>query len=323
MDAPGDRLEVVHRERPRIEVAVPPDDVERVVVDDVRLVAAAHAHLHRELALLAVRVQLGRRMDVAVVVRRALEHLAVLVPIAARDLDQAGRLEHEVALLLALGAEPVGRPARDDEIVALPVRHVAEDGLERARSFVHEDDLVALAVAEEVVHLLLRAAEGDLDIVVPHQHAPPGDLVPLRVDVVRLEVAMRVRVGNPFVVLQLLEVADLHDAAGRLEVVQDRLHPDEALHPHDLFGQELSVVTELDVALPRNVPQALVKRHAYRISAAIWASLVPTAGANLKPWPLQADPITTRPRRSRMKCSSGVVVYMHVSAPTGLGSASR
>src|SRR3954470_15857358 len=294
-----------------------------MVVDPVRLVTAAHAHLHRELALLAVRVQLGRRMDVAVVVRRALEHLAVLVAIAARDLDQAGRLEDEVALLLAPGTEPVGRAARDDDVVALLVRHVAEDGLERARPFVHEHDLVALAVAEEVVHLLLRAAEGDLDVVVPHQHAPTGDLVSLRVDVVRLEVAMRVRVGNPFVPLQLLEVADLHDSTGRLEVVQDRLHPDEALHPHDLFGQERSVVTELDVALPRNIPQALVERHAYRISAAIWASLGRPAGATWKPWPLQGDPITPRPRRSRMKCSSGVVVYMHVSAPTGLGSASR
>src|SRR5581483_5279368 len=61
VDAAGDRLEVVDRERPWKEVAVPADDVERVVVDDVRLVAAAHANLHRELAALADGVQLGRR----------------------------------------------------------------------------------------------------------------------------------------------------------------------------------------------------------------------------------------------------------------------
>src|SRR5262249_55660762 len=113
----------------------------------------------------------------------------------------------------------------------------------------------------------------------------------------------------------------LHDAAGGLQVVQDRLHPDEALHPHDLFGQERSVVPKLDVALPRDVPQALVEGHGYRL-AAIRASRLPIAGANLKPWPLQADPITMRPRRSRMKRSSGVVGYMQVSAPTGSGSAS-
>ena len=149
VDAPGDRLEVVDRERPRIDVAVPADDVERVVVDHVGLVAAAHAHLDLELALVAVRVQLGRRMDVAVVVRRVLHQLAVLVAVALRDRDQPRRLEDEVALL-ALRAEAVRRAARDDDVVARLVRQVAEDRLERARALVHEDDLVALAVAEEV-----------------------------------------------------------------------------------------------------------------------------------------------------------------------------
>ena len=97
VDPAGDRLEVVDRERPREEVAVPAHDVERVVVDDVGLVAAADPHLHRELAALADRVQLRRRVDVAVVVRRALDDLPVLVAVAARDLDQPRRLEHEVA----------------------------------------------------------------------------------------------------------------------------------------------------------------------------------------------------------------------------------
>ena len=113
VDPAGDRLEVVDRERPREEVAVPADDVERVVVDDVGLVAAADAHLDRELAALADRVQLGRRMDVAVVVRRALDDLPVLVAVAARDLDQARRLEHEVALRrLPAGSGTSSRAAR-------------------------------------------------------------------------------------------------------------------------------------------------------------------------------------------------------------------
>src|SRR3954469_16696277 len=108
VDSARDRLEVVDRERPWVEVAVPADDVEGVVVEDVRLVAAADANLDRELALLAVRAQLRRRMDVAVVVGRALQELPVLVPVAAGYLDQARRLEDEVALL-ALGTEAVRR----------------------------------------------------------------------------------------------------------------------------------------------------------------------------------------------------------------------
>src|SRR5256885_9310418 len=53
----------------------------------------------------------------------------------------------------------------------------------------------------------------------------------------------------------------LHDAAGRLEVVEDRLVAGEALEPHHLFGEERAVVAELDVALARNVSEALVERH--------------------------------------------------------------
>ena len=82
VDAPGDRLEVVDRERPRVDVAVPADDVEGVVVELVGLVAVADPHLDPELAAVAVRVQLGRRVDVAVVVRRVLEQLPVLVAVA-------------------------------------------------------------------------------------------------------------------------------------------------------------------------------------------------------------------------------------------------
>src|SRR5262249_14364133 len=56
VDPPGDRLEVVDRERPRVEEAVPADDVERGVVEDVVLVAPADARLDQELAPLAPRV---------------------------------------------------------------------------------------------------------------------------------------------------------------------------------------------------------------------------------------------------------------------------
>src|SRR4051794_18716938 len=265
VDAAGDRLEVVDRERPRVEVAVPADDVERVVVDDVGLVAAADADLDRVLAVLAHRVQLGRWVDVAVVVRRALHQLAVLVPVAARDLDQPRRLEDEIPLR-ALGLEAVRRAARHHDIVAFLVGQLAEDRLERPRPFVDEDDLVALAVTEEVVHRPGRPAERDLDVVVPHQDAPAGDLVALGRRVERLEVAVPVLLRHPLVALDRLEAAELHDAAGGVEVVEDRLVAGEALEPHHLFGEERSVLPELDVALARDVAEALVERHPKTVS---------------------------------------------------------
>ena len=72
-----------------------------------------------------------------------------------------------------------------------------------------EDHLVALAVAEEVVHLLVRPAERDLDVLVPHQQAPAGDRVALGLESHRREVPVRVAVGHPLVALDRLEVAEL------------------------------------------------------------------------------------------------------------------
>src|SRR3954468_17058150 len=76
------------------------------------------------------------------------------------------------------------------------------------------------------------------------------------------------RVGNPLLPLDRLEVAELLHAAGRGQVVQDRLVPGEALEAHHLLGQERSVVPELDVALPRNFAAALIGRLDARIEKA-------------------------------------------------------
>ena len=124
-----------------------------------------------------------------------------------------------------------------------------------------EDHFVALAVAEEAVHDLRRPAERDLDVVVPHQELPAAERIAAGVDVPRLQVQRLVLVGHPLLALDRLEVAELLDAAWRREVVEDRLVPREALEPHDLLGQQRAVVAELDVALPRNVAEALVERH--------------------------------------------------------------
>ena len=208
MNAPRDRLEVVDGERPRIEEAVPAHHVERVVVEDVLLIAAAHPNLDQELTALPAGVEVGRRMDVTVVVRRALEDLPVLVAVAPRDLDQPGSLEDEVALL-AFGHESVRRAARNDDVVAVLVGHISEDRLERAVPLVHEDHLVALAVPEEVVHGAGRATERDLDVLVPHQRPAAGDLVAFRLDLVRVLEAMRVRLGNPLLALDRREGPEL------------------------------------------------------------------------------------------------------------------
>src|SRR5439155_4994368 len=98
------------------------------------------------------------------------------------------------------------------------------------------------------------------------QQAATGNLVALGVDVHRVEVAVRVLVGHPLLPLDLLEAVELHDPTRRLQVVEDRLVPGEALEAHDLFGEECSVLAELDVPLARDVAEALVEGHAGGIS---------------------------------------------------------
>jgi hypothetical protein len=66
---------------------------------------------------------------------------------------------------------------------------------------------------------------------------------------------------HPLLAHDRLEGADLLHAAGRLEVVEDRLVAGEALEAHHLLGQERAVVAELDVPLARNVAEALVEGH--------------------------------------------------------------
>ena len=70
--------------------------------------------------------------------------------------------------------------------------------------------------------------------------------------------------GHPLLEHDLLEVADLLHAAGREQVVEDRLVAGEALEAHDLLDEQRRVavrgvrVAVLDVALGRDAAQAVV-----------------------------------------------------------------
>jgi hypothetical protein len=129
---------------------------------------------------------------------------------------------------------------------------------------VDEVDLVALAVPEEVVHRLARADERDLDVVVPHQKLATRDLVALGLVPNVLKCRCACASGTHSSRSIGWNSPELLHAAGRDQVVQDRLVAGEALEAHHLLGQESSVVAELDVALRGNLASALVRRHRQR-----------------------------------------------------------
>jgi hypothetical protein len=262
VEASGARLEVVGVERVRPDVAVPANDVERVAVEQVVLVAVAHPHGHRELALLVMGLELLRRVKVPLRERRVLEQLPVAVAVAVRGLDLAGCVEADPELLLAVRQlERVRSRARDDEVVALPKRDAPEHGPQHAAAAVHVDDLVALAVTVEAVELLGRLADGDLDVVVEHQEAAAGHRVTARLHRGNVGEAVNVRLRHPLVSDDRAELADLVEPAGRVEVQEDGLVAREALVAEHLLDEQRrarSVAADLDVSLGRDVSERVV-----------------------------------------------------------------
>src|SRR5688572_22009277 len=94
------RLEVTNVECPRIEVAVPSDDVERMVVEHELVDAVVLFYVQREIAHLIARLEQNRPSDVALGVGRSLDELSEVVLVARRIADVTAALEyHQLCLL--------------------------------------------------------------------------------------------------------------------------------------------------------------------------------------------------------------------------------
>src|SRR4051812_48201668 len=95
MHPTDDRLEVGDVERPRIEISIPADDVEWMMVQHELVDAVVLLHQKREVAALVVRVEHQGASNVALRVRRALLQLAELVAITLRPTDVTSTLHYE------------------------------------------------------------------------------------------------------------------------------------------------------------------------------------------------------------------------------------
>src|SRR5687767_332711 len=123
MHPSDDGLEVVDVERPRVEVAVPPDDIERMVVEHDLVQSIVLLHDERVLAFLVDRPEVRGAADVALRVWRALLELTELIAITLRPADVAAAFEHEELVVdLLVHPETVEDAAMGDEVVALAIR---------------------------------------------------------------------------------------------------------------------------------------------------------------------------------------------------------
>src|SRR5438477_10541707 len=93
---PGDRLEILRVERERINVTVPAHDIERMMRH--RHAGPAWTVFHQNLSVLFLvdGIELGRRVKIALGIRRAHFNLAFAVHITLRDSDRAGGFEDQI-----------------------------------------------------------------------------------------------------------------------------------------------------------------------------------------------------------------------------------
>src|SRR5947208_7975830 len=105
--ASDDRLEVVDVERPRIEVAVPADYIERMVIENDLVCRLLLDKKNREISHLVDGIDEGWPPDVALRVRRSLLQLAEFIAITLWPAHRSAAFEDENLRLFAVHVEAV------------------------------------------------------------------------------------------------------------------------------------------------------------------------------------------------------------------------
>src|SRR6478672_5407227 len=190
--ATDDRLEVVDVERPRVELAVPPDDVERMMIEDDLVQSVVLLHDDAEVAHLVVRLQLARHADVALRVRRALDELAelVAVPLGWADVPAPFHDQQLRRLRGAIEAVAMHDATVDDEIVTLPEGEIAVLRLEVPLPLGDVHDFVRLRVAIEMLVLHVRLDVEHRDVLIEEERDAVERRTAAALRLRRAEVAM-------------------------------------------------------------------------------------------------------------------------------------
>ena len=87
MDSSRDGFEVFDVEYPRIEITIPADDIEGMVIENMLAQPVPHFDADFKLTALGVCLQVFRQTDVAFAIGRVFEHLTELIPVTLWRLD--------------------------------------------------------------------------------------------------------------------------------------------------------------------------------------------------------------------------------------------
>ncbi len=289
--AADNRLEVVDAEGVGIVVAVPADDVAGVV---------CQRHLGQQVALLdddggrlllVDRPQIFGHAPVALAEGRALDELAVLVAVALRRAYFPLRFGDEEALLALAEAVAVQDSARDDEIVALRIRQLAEGGFERPAPVADVDDFVSLRVA--VVELVFRVGKRhpERDVVVEHNCRAVEYRASAALQLAAEEVAHAQALVGVLLQPDFAQQFSPDHRRRPVEMVEQRRGSDEPLVALQLLVVDAAFrLAQRHVPLLRQLAQSVVAVHQRLPRSACSASIASNSALKL-PCPKPRDPL--------------------------------
>jgi hypothetical protein len=237
-----------------------------------------HLDVRDVAAPLDQRLEVGRTVQVALAVGRVLEELAEPREVTLGRVDVGAGLDRVEPRGLGRDPAVVGR-ARDEDVVAGPVGHDAEDRLDRATAGLDVDALVTDGVAVERRGVGAGDDVADPHVVVAQDQPAPLDGTGARREVVELEVTRLERVvGRARLVGEVPDRA-VGDRAGHSAVVEQGRVGREALLAHQLLAEQVAVlVTKLGVALARQPTECSVVGHHVPFHCPIIGHTCPLSG---------------------------------------------
>src|SRR2546427_3429198 len=115
----GQWLEIVDVADPWIERAVPADNSDGVVIENIRHQRVVDLDPNLKLPGVAMRHKFLRSPKISIGVRRQLYQLAVVVSVSFGNLDRPRGFDYHEPVVLSIKMDPVRRSSRDDDVVSL------------------------------------------------------------------------------------------------------------------------------------------------------------------------------------------------------------
>src|SRR4026209_1698766 len=175
MQRAGNRLEILCVESERVEIAIPPDRIERMMRQRHPRKSRSILYENIDVFLLIDSNYLARTVKIALRVRRAHFDLALVIQVTLGNPNRTDWFKNEIILLFNfVRPQPVGNSTRNDNVILGAIRQFAKNGFHHAAAVKHKNDLIRAAVfiiLKFVVRLCRPGAVRDHVLIKQHRNA--------------------------------------------------------------------------------------------------------------------------------------------------------